>query len=131
MFENEEFTTRTKKDHGIAIHPSLMSAADDEKKTGEVRLLKFIDIYVQYPNRYMYTHLSVQSYHYCLLLFLIGPNVAHIYHTMNPLVDYSVNCIERTGTFSGKNIEHDLRVIALVPVIKSHLDKQNPNNFYF
>lgn len=46
MFENEEFTTRTKKDHGIAIHPSLMSAADDEKKTGEVRLLKFIDIYV-------------------------------------------------------------------------------------
>lgn len=36
MFENEEFTTRTKKDHGIAIHPSLMSAADDEKKSGEV-----------------------------------------------------------------------------------------------
>ena len=37
VFENEEFTTRTKKDHGIAIHPSLMSAVDDEKKSGEVR----------------------------------------------------------------------------------------------
>ncbi|XP_078337550.1 SANT and BTB domain regulator of class switch recombination-like isoform X2 [Crassostrea virginica] len=36
VFENEEFTTRTKKDHGIAIHPSLMSAVDDEKKSGEL-----------------------------------------------------------------------------------------------
>ncbi|XP_062589863.1 SANT and BTB domain regulator of class switch recombination-like isoform X3 [Saccostrea cucullata] len=35
VFENEEFTTRTKKDHGIAIHPSLMSAVDDDKKLGE------------------------------------------------------------------------------------------------
>lgn len=102
MFENEEFTTRTKKDHGIAIHPSLMSAADDEKKTGEVRLLKFIDIYVQYPNRYMYTHLSVQSYHYCLLLFLIGPNMAYLYHTMNPLVDYSVVPKEQVYLFREK-----------------------------
>ncbi|XP_056008643.1 SANT and BTB domain regulator of class switch recombination-like isoform X5 [Ostrea edulis] len=35
VFENEEFTTRTKKDHGIALHPSLMSAVDDDKKSGE------------------------------------------------------------------------------------------------
>lgn len=48
MFENEEFTTRTKKDHGIAIHPSLMSAADDEKKSGEVRDVNFLYLYVQF-----------------------------------------------------------------------------------
>lgn len=48
MFENEEFTTRTKKDHGIAIHPSLLSAADDEKKSGEVRDVNFLYLYVQF-----------------------------------------------------------------------------------
>lgn len=102
MFENEEFTTRTKKDHGIAIHPSLMSAADDEKKTGEVRLLKFIDIYVRYPNRYMYTHLSVQSYHYCLLLFLIGPNMAPSLPHNEPFGRLQC-CTKRTGIpFQGK-----------------------------
>ena len=35
MFENEEFASLMHKD-GTAIHPSLMAAADDEKKAGEV-----------------------------------------------------------------------------------------------
>lgn len=52
MFENEEFTTRTKKDHGIAIHPSLLSAADDEKKSGEVRDVNFLHLSMQFLNTF-------------------------------------------------------------------------------
>lgn len=65
MFENEEFTTRTKKDHGIAIHPSLMSAADDEKKSGEVRDVNFL-------------HLSKYAVSKYFLSSIKQPNMAHI-----------------------------------------------------
>lgn len=74
MFENEEFTTRTKKDHGIAIHPSLMSAADDEKKSGEVRDVKFLHLYVQFLNTFITHAAKYGSYLY----------------TMKLLVDYSI-----------------------------------------
>lgn len=74
VFENEEFTTRTKKDHGIAIHPSLMSAADDEKKSGEVRDVNFLYLYVQFLKTFILQAAKYGSYLY----------------TMNPLVDYSI-----------------------------------------
>ena len=60
VFENEEFTTRTKKDHGIAIHPSLMSAVDDEKKSGEVRNILHVFLYfICNPDVHVYVNKHV------------------------------------------------------------------------
>lgn len=46
MFENEEFIIRIKKDYGIVIYLFFMFVVDDEKKSGEVRDVNFLYLYV-------------------------------------------------------------------------------------